>query len=263
MGSNKVEEAMKTTMLCAVASLLSAGVLMGGCMADSGGESEGVTAEGPTVGGSEEVGEAKQGLTCGALYGGETLFAGQQNSSCNGYYTLVEQAGDGNLVLYHNGVGAAWATYAYGAGARTIMQTDGNLVVYTPSNAVLWHSHTYGNPGARLSILNNGNLVIYSTSNQVLWQSGTSDTACFMYKGTNINGGLGVYQACGYSGSWVNSLYPGYPSYQEPYLNGARPWNGGWASTNNYPVTSTTSAAVRNSFISGAYLYGDCSTCVW
>jgi len=56
---------MKKTMLSAMVSVLAAGVLMGGCMADVGGESEseGVAAEGPDVGGGEEVGEAKQALT--------------------------------------------------------------------------------------------------------------------------------------------------------------------------------------------------------
>jgi len=56
-------------MLSAVVSLLTAGVLMGGCMADGGGESEsesdGVAAEGPNVGGGEEVGEAQQALWSG------------------------------------------------------------------------------------------------------------------------------------------------------------------------------------------------------
>lgn len=61
---------MKKTMLSAVASLMAAGVLVGGCMVDSGGmvESEGVAAEGPTVGGSEEVGEAQQALAIGGRF---------------------------------------------------------------------------------------------------------------------------------------------------------------------------------------------------
>jgi len=51
---------MKKTMLSAVVSLLAAGVLMGGCMADVGGEgeSDGVAAERPNGGGGEEIGEA-------------------------------------------------------------------------------------------------------------------------------------------------------------------------------------------------------------
>ena len=55
---------MKKTMLSAMVSLLAASVLLGGCTADAGGESEsdGAAAEGPNVGGGEEVGEAQQAL---------------------------------------------------------------------------------------------------------------------------------------------------------------------------------------------------------
>jgi len=51
---------MKKTRLSSVASLLAAGVLMGGCMGDFGGEieSEGVAAQEPDVGGGEALGEA-------------------------------------------------------------------------------------------------------------------------------------------------------------------------------------------------------------
>jgi len=53
---------MKKTRLSSVASLLAAGVLMGGCMGDFGGEieseSEGVAAQEPNVGGGEALGEA-------------------------------------------------------------------------------------------------------------------------------------------------------------------------------------------------------------
>jgi len=51
---------MKKTRLSWVASLLAAGVLMGGCMADVGEESQGGAAQGPS--GGEAVGEAKQAL---------------------------------------------------------------------------------------------------------------------------------------------------------------------------------------------------------
>jgi len=55
---------MKKTRLSSVASLLAVGMLMGGCMADVGAESEseGGAAQGPSVGGGEAVGEAKQAL---------------------------------------------------------------------------------------------------------------------------------------------------------------------------------------------------------
>ena len=51
---------MKKTRLSWVASLLAAGVLMGGCRADGGEESQGGAAQGPS--GGEAVGEAKQAL---------------------------------------------------------------------------------------------------------------------------------------------------------------------------------------------------------
>jgi len=56
---------MKKTRLSAVASLLAAGVLMGGCMADFGGESEGeeVAAQGPSVVEGDALGEAQQALS--------------------------------------------------------------------------------------------------------------------------------------------------------------------------------------------------------
>ena len=65
---------MKKTMWSAVASLLAAGMLMGGCRADVGekseseSKSEGVAAEGPNVSGGEEVGEAKQALSNGRRF---------------------------------------------------------------------------------------------------------------------------------------------------------------------------------------------------
>jgi choice-of-anchor C domain-containing protein len=164
---------MKKTMWRSVASLMAAGVLMSGCMADFGGESEseGVAAEGANVVEGEALGESKQALTCGVLTGGQTLFAGQSNTSCDGRINLVVQATDGNVVLYApQPLRPLWATYAYGAGNRLVMQNDGNLVVYTtPGNRAVWHSRTYGYPGAWLAIQNDGSLVIYSASNEVLW----------------------------------------------------------------------------------------------
>jgi alpha-tubulin suppressor-like RCC1 family protein len=158
---------MKKTMLSAVVSLLAAGVLMGGCGADAGGESESDGVAG------EEVGEAQQALTCGVLNGGEMLTAGLSNTSCDNRFTLIEQSTDGNVVLYGPAGAPLWSTSTSGAGNKLVMQTDGNLVVYSSTNLTLWSSQTANNPGARLAIQDNGNLVIYSSSNQPLWQSGT------------------------------------------------------------------------------------------
>ena len=62
---------MKKTMLSAMVSLLAASVLLGGCTADAGGESEsdGAAAEGSNVGGGEEVGEAQQALVNSHFWG--------------------------------------------------------------------------------------------------------------------------------------------------------------------------------------------------
>ena len=61
---------MNTTKLSSVASLLTAGMLMGGCMADVGGESEreGGAAQEPNVVGGEAVGEAQQALSNGRRF---------------------------------------------------------------------------------------------------------------------------------------------------------------------------------------------------
>jgi len=61
---------MKKTRWSSVASLLAAGMLMGGCMADVGGESdsEGVAAQAPNVSGGEALGEAPQALSNGLRF---------------------------------------------------------------------------------------------------------------------------------------------------------------------------------------------------
>jgi len=86
---------MKKTRLSSVASLLAAGMLMGGCMADVGGESESeggaaqepnvgeaseseaVAAQGPSVGGGEALGEAQQALSNGLRFNTFSEPAGQ------------------------------------------------------------------------------------------------------------------------------------------------------------------------------------------
>jgi len=162
---------MKKTMWSSVVSLLAAGVLMGGCGADVGAqsESEGRAAQGPNVVAGEALGEAKQALSCSILYGGQTLSANQSITSCDGRFRLITQ-GDGNVVVYGPS-GAVWANYIFGAGNRLVMQADGDLVVYSSSNQALWRSRTGGNPGAWLTLHNDGNLVIYSSSHHALWQS--------------------------------------------------------------------------------------------
>lgn len=109
--------------------------------------------------------------TCGYLWSGQSLGQGQSRSSCDGRFTLVLQ-GDGNLVLYHNGVGAIWAT-GTNSGTSLVMQGDGNLVLYNWAGQALWSTATNGYPDARLLVQNDGNMVVYSASGSPRWASNT------------------------------------------------------------------------------------------
>ncbi len=111
---------------------------------------------------------------CGELEPGQSLVAGQEKSSCDGVYTLAMQT-DGNLVLYHNGKGALWATGTDGKGGHTaIMQTDGNFVLYDANGVALWNSHTEGHGGAFCAVQTDGNLVVYAPGSVPVWASGTN-----------------------------------------------------------------------------------------
>jgi hypothetical protein len=110
---------------------------------------------------------------CGAMQPGHGLTAGTQVDSCDGRYTLAMQT-DGNLVLYHNGVGALWATGTNGKnGFNAVMQTDGNFVLYDTHDHPLWASGTYGHGGADVAVQEDGNLVVYQGS-APLWASHTN-----------------------------------------------------------------------------------------
>jgi hypothetical protein len=81
---------------------------------------------------------------------------------------------DGNLVLYHNGVGPIWATGTNGKdGFFALMQTDGNFVLYDTHDRALWSSSTFGHGGADLAVQTDGNLVVYQGSTP-LWASHTN-----------------------------------------------------------------------------------------
>jgi hypothetical protein len=111
---------------------------------------------------------------CTLMSPGHELTAGQQLSSCDGHHTLAMQT-DGNLVLYHNGVGALWATGTNGKGGqRAIMQGDGNFVVYDAANKPLWNSVTEGHAGAYLDVQDDGNLVVYAPGGAPLWDTRTN-----------------------------------------------------------------------------------------
>ncbi|HEY4117565.1 MAG TPA: glycoside hydrolase domain-containing protein [Byssovorax sp.] len=111
---------------------------------------------------------------CGIIHGGDGLSSGASFGSCGGAYSLAMQT-DGNLVYYHNGVGALWATGTdHTTGYNAIMQGDGNFVLYDIHGAALWDSHTEGNPGAFLAAQDDGNLVVYTADGAPLWDTGTN-----------------------------------------------------------------------------------------
>jgi hypothetical protein len=81
---------------------------------------------------------------------------------------------DGNLVLYHEGVGAIWASNTYHHdGFNAVMQSDGNFVLYNTNDKALWASGTYGHGGAHLAVQTDGNLVVY-LGGTALWASHTN-----------------------------------------------------------------------------------------
>jgi hypothetical protein len=113
-------------------------------------------------------------IPCGQLGNGiDTLKQNQSVVSCDKRFTLIMQ-GDGNLVLYKNGVGALWSSNTYGTGAdHAVMQGDGNFVVYDAANQPHFHTSTFGHPGASLAVQNDGNVVVYDGPTP-LWASNTA-----------------------------------------------------------------------------------------
>ena len=100
------------------------------------------------------------------------LTPGQQIESCSGAALLAHQ-GDGNVVVYHEGV-ARWATNTAGlTTAKLSMQTNGNLVLYGPANEVRWSSGTGTSPGAWAAVQDDCNLVVY-LGGTPLWASAST-----------------------------------------------------------------------------------------
>jgi hypothetical protein len=91
------------------------------------------------------------------------MYVGQSLETVDRNYRFVLQ-GDGNVVLYKQGI-PLWATGTDGKPAtRLSMQSDGNLVLYDTSQNPLWYSRTAGRGNSRLLMQTDGNLVIYNTS---------------------------------------------------------------------------------------------------
>lgn len=119
-----------------------------------------------------------------ALSADETLWAGQYILSNNVLYALVMQ-GDGNLVLYGNGMQPLWSSGTAGSGAnRVVMQSDGNLVLYTSDDKAVWNSRTNGRGSSTLYMQDDGNAVVYSSSGST-WNSHTGGHPTLSYFGNN------------------------------------------------------------------------------
>ncbi|MEP7126701.1 MAG: hypothetical protein ABJE95_37570, partial [Byssovorax sp.] len=111
-------------------------------------------------------------IGCGALLPGQQLGVNEGMTSCDGRFTLIQQ-GDGNLVMYQNGVEALWSSGTSGTAAQTtVMQDDGNLVTYTADSKAVWSSQTNGYAGAWLSLDDHGSMVIHA-GEKLVWWSGT------------------------------------------------------------------------------------------
>ncbi len=107
------------------------------------------------------------------LRAGQTLTAGNFLNSKNGVYYLYLQ-GDGNLVVYANGV-ATWSSITAGTTSnRLVLQGDGNLVLYNAQNAPTWHTTTFGSGSNNYLIMqDDGNLVLYTGGGAALWSTYT------------------------------------------------------------------------------------------
>lgn len=101
----------------------------------------------------------------------EVLAVGQRLASSDMKTELVVQ-GDGNLVLYYNGV-ALWSSRTSGRGADMLaMQGDGNLALYS-GGAATWWADTRGSD-LRLAVQGDCNVVVYDSANNARWTTNTS-----------------------------------------------------------------------------------------
>lgn len=112
----------------------------------------------------------------GILPSGGILGPNQVVYSNNGKYYIVEQASDGNFVVYRSADGSVrWTSNTpSGSGSYLAMQaSDGNLVQYLPDGITpVWWTGTAGWPGAYLSVEDDGNLIVKSSSGLRLWDIG-------------------------------------------------------------------------------------------
>ena len=112
--------------------------------------------------------------SCGVLPTNGILPVHQSLYSCNRRFELRVQ-GDGNMVLYRDGVTPVWNTPTWGRAVSYLaMQGDGNLVLYGPGGAVLWVAGNTWSPRSTNNVLqvrDDGNLVVFNGFFPV-WQTG-------------------------------------------------------------------------------------------
>jgi hypothetical protein len=149
-----------------------------------------------------------------------TIPTGGSLLSDDGVFTLSVQA-DGNVVVYGcRGIVATWATGTANSSAQRFlsMQGDGNLVLYE-NGVAKWATGTnLKAPGPySLSMQNDGNLVIYASTGAI-WASNTNGKGlcqlCASFH-DSTNGGTGSQVKLAYYD--FNSNY-----YSECYLNGTK-----------------------------------------
>ena len=103
-------------------------------------------------------------MTGGKLLSGQQLQPEQTLVSVGGHARLHYQ-GDGNLVVYLDGV-PVWASHTDGYGACSLkMRADGNLVVSDDCASGIASTQTPGHPGAMVQLQDDGNFVIYEDPN--------------------------------------------------------------------------------------------------
>ena len=110
------------------------------------------------------------------ITGPAELGAGDQLVSPNGQFRLDMQ-GDGNLVVYGNGL-PIWNAGTFGhPGASATLQLDGRLVVHEQDGTTLWTSGTTGaGQGSWLALQDDGQLTITPPYGVTAWRAGTSGT---------------------------------------------------------------------------------------
>lgn len=98
------------------------------------------------------------------------IYPGQFMQTANRAYTLVLQAGDGNLVEYDASGHPVWASGTNNPNVVGVMQSDGNFVIYGPGGKALWTTNT-GGGGNSLTLQPSGVLMITNGNNAVSWNN--------------------------------------------------------------------------------------------